>query len=86
MPNLNPDRRTAELEAPVRTQGGYSLRRAPWQTIGYSLWLDVDGESTLVTDDLPASAIEDFDVYVDEAEEEMRVLAAAEGITLRSRS
>lgn len=59
--------------------GRYALRRT--ELDGFAIWLDVvddeDGAVSVVCmGDLPASAREDFDTYVDEVEEETRILMA----------
>lgn len=67
--------RTDALAEPVRRGQKYVLRPAPWEERGLSLWVDgQDGRSQLVMDDLPASALHDFETYCDQADEEMRIL------------
>lgn len=74
------DMLTKDLGQCFRKNKHYGLYRAPWQTIGLSLWANytegTEKRSYLVSDDLPESAIEDFDTYVDYAEEEVRCMAA----------
>ena len=74
--------KTETLPKPLRSggaRGQYKLRQTPLD--GYAIWLDVvddeDGAVSVVCmGDLPASAIDDFDTYVDEVEEEARILLA----------
>lgn len=73
--------RTIDLPLPIQTmegvlrRGGYVLRDTDYAgCTGLSLWLDYDGESTLITEDLPRTAVEDFDYYVDCAVEEINSL------------
>jgi len=71
-----------DLNRPIRRRGSYTLRRAPWQHVALSIWLDYTddddglGRAMLIRDDLPASAVDDFDTYMDEIDEETRVLVA----------
>lgn len=71
-----------DLNRAVRRRGNYTLRRAPWQHAALSIWLDYtdddDGlhRSMLIMDDLPASAVDDFETYLDEIDEETRCLVA----------
>lgn len=76
--------KTSDLPPVVRRSGHYVLRRESGHEHGYGLWVDSPddsgdqfaGHSQLVNGDLPDTAREDFDTYVDNAEEEMRVLMA----------
>jgi hypothetical protein len=72
--------KTETLPKPLRSggaRGQYKLRRTPLD--GFAIWLDaVDEEdgavSVVCMGDLPASAVDDFETYVDEVEEETRIL------------
>lgn len=72
----------SELNPTVRKRGNYHLRRAPWQHNALSIWLHYTDEddgakrAMLVRDDLPPSAVDDFDTYMDEVDEESRCLLA----------
>lgn len=73
------DRPATDLGRAIRVAGGFALYRAPWQTVGLSIWIRyTEGETgearaMLARDDLPETARDDFAVYVDEIEEELRV-------------
>lgn len=58
----------------------YYLHRLPHSDRGWALYIryteDGVNRSCLVTDDLPETAVEDFDYYVDREDEETRILRA----------